>query len=434
MREPPRRVVRAPRGPALNGWAAFVLVALLVDVGLELLAGALNLRALATPLPPELRALYDPARHERARAYTRARLRFAQARAVFDLALLLAFWFAGGFGALDDRLRALGAGPIGTGLLFLGALGAGSMLVHLPLRWWSTFVIEERFGFNRTTPRTFWTDVAKGALLAVLLGAPLAAAILWLFVDAGDRAWLWCWLVGTAWVVAIQFVAPTWIMPLFNRFAPLADGTLRDAIVAYARTADFPLDGVFVMDGSRRSTKANALFTGFGRHKRIALFDTLIATLAPPELVAVVAHEIGHYKRRHVLQGMAIAVAHMGVVLWLLQRCLAEPRLYAAFFVREPSVHAGSCSSVCSSRRSSSCSGSRCRRSRGGTSVPRTPSPFPPRLERAARTRAREALRREPLEPDAAPALRRAALLPSPAAGAARGTAGATRDTSVRRA
>jgi len=316
-------------------------VALLVDAGIELLAGALNLRALATPLPPELRALYDSARHERARAYTRVRLLFAMLRAVFDLALLLAFWLAGGFGVLDDRVRALGLGSIGTGLLFLGALGGGSMLVHLPLRWWSTFVIEERFGFNRTTPRTFWTDVAKGALLAVLLGAPLAAAVLWLFVHAGDRAWLWCWLVGTAWVVAIQFVAPTWIMPLFNRFAPLADGGLRDAIMTYARTADFPLDGVFVMDGSRRSTKANALFTGFGRHKRIALFDTLIATLAPPELVAVVAHEIGHYKRRHVLQGMAIAIAHMGVVLFLLQRCIAEPGLYAAFFVREPSVHAG---------------------------------------------------------------------------------------------
>jgi STE24 endopeptidase len=312
-----------------------------LELALEVTAAALNLRALGAGVPPELRALYDAERWRRAQAYTRARIRFAMVAAAFDLALLLGFWFAGGFAALDGWIRGLGAGPIVTGLLFLGALGAGSAVVHLPFRWWSTFVIEERFGFNRTSRWTFWSDVGKGALLAALLGAPLGAAVLWIFQHAGDRAWLWCWLVGTAWVVGLQFIAPTWIMPLFNRFAPLADGGLRDAILAYAGRVGFPLADVFVIDGSRRSTKANALFTGFGRHKRVALFDTLVASLAPAEVVAVVAHEIGHYKRRHVLQGMAIAVAHLGALLFLLERCLGASGLFAAFFVRELSVHAG---------------------------------------------------------------------------------------------
>jgi STE24 endopeptidase len=322
-------------------WAAVVLAALVLQLALELAADVLNLRALAPDVPPSLRGLYDAERYRRAQEYTRSRIRFGMVAAVLDLALLVAFWFAGGFAALDVRARGLGGGPVGTGLVFVGLLAAGWALVHLPLRWWSTFVIEARFGFNRTTPATFWADVAKGLVLATLLGGPLLAAVLWLFVHAGGRAWVWGWLVATAFVVALQFVAPTWIMPLFNRFAPLGDGRLRDAILAYARAVGFPLEGVFVIDGSRRSTKANALFTGFGRHKRVALFDTLLQTLDPAELVAVVAHEVGHYQRRHIVQGMALAVLHLGAMLFLLARVLARPELYAAFFVAQPSVHAG---------------------------------------------------------------------------------------------
>ena len=188
---------------------------------------------------------------------------------------------------------------------------------------------------------TFWADLGKGALLATLLGGPLLAAVLWLFLRAGSAAWLWCWAVSTVFVVGVQFVAPTWIMPLFNRFTPLADGPLRDALLGYARTVAFPLEDVFVIDGSRRSTKGNAFFTGFGRHKRVALFDTLVERLAPAELLAVVAHEIGHYKRHHVVTGMALAVLHMGAVFFLLSFVLASPGLFAAFSLDGPSVHAG---------------------------------------------------------------------------------------------
>ncbi len=214
-------------------------------------------------------------------------------------------------------------------------------MVHLPLRWWVTFVVEERFGFNRTTRRTFWTDLLKGLGLAAALGGPLLAAILWLFAAAGARAWLWCWLATALAVVGIQFVAPTWILPLFNTFTPLPGGGLRDAILSYARSVDFPLEGVFVIDGSRRSTKANAFFTGFGRHKRVALFDTLVTTLDAGELLAVVAHEIGHYKRHHVLTGTIVAILQAGTAFFLLSLVLDSQRLFDAFAMDTHPVHAG---------------------------------------------------------------------------------------------
>ncbi|MCB1233408.1 MAG: M48 family metallopeptidase, partial [Verrucomicrobiae bacterium] len=178
--------------------------------------------------------------------------------------------------------------------VFLGALGLALRLLGLPASYLSTFVLEERFGFNRSTRRTFWLDQAKGLALTMLLGGPLVAAILWLLNALGEDAWLWCWGVTTAFALVAMFVAPTWIMPLFNRFTPLEDGELRRRILDYARSVSFPLEGIFVIDGSKRSAKANAFFTGFGKNKRIALYDTLVEQQSEDELVAVVAHEIGH--------------------------------------------------------------------------------------------------------------------------------------------
>jgi STE24 endopeptidase len=325
----------------LNGYALVVLGALLVDFALELTADVLNLRALDPALPAEVRHVYDAERYRRAQEYTRARTRFGLVTRTLDLGILLVFWLGGGFGWLDAAVRGLGLGWLATGLVFLACLALARLLLALPFRWWSTFVVEERFGFNKTTARTFWADLVKGIVLAALLGGPLVALVLWLFAAAGPHAWLWCWLASALYLVAVQFVAPTWIMPLFNRFTPLAEGELRRAIVAYAGSVAFPLDGVFVIDGSRRSSKGNAFFTGFGRHKRIALFDTLIAMLDPRELLAVLAHEIGHYKRRHVWQGLLLAAVHVGVVLFLVSVLLERPGLYRAFGVETPSIHTG---------------------------------------------------------------------------------------------
>lgn len=318
-----------------------LIAALVIDLALHVVADLLNLRALRPEAPDDFRDLYDADRYRRAQAYTRERTRFGWIASSVRLALLVAFWLGGGFGAVDHWTRALGWPEVPTGLAFVAVLLLGQGLVSLPFSWYSTFVIEETYGFNRATPRTFWTDVATGVGLAVALGGPLLAAILWLFESAGPGAWLWCWALVTAWTVGVQYVAPTWIMPLFNRFTSLPDGALRDALLGLAERVGFPLAGVWVIDGSKRSSKANAFFTGFGSRKRIALFDTLLATLAPDEVLAVVAHEIGHYKRRHVQWGLAIAVAHTGVLLFLLSLVLQTPALFAAFGVDGPSVHAG---------------------------------------------------------------------------------------------
>jgi len=324
----------------LNLYATIVLAALVSDYLLKGAADLLNLRAMgAAPAP--LADLYDPATYDRSRSYTRARTRFGLVAATFDLAVLLGFWAIGGFAHLDRVVRALNLGEVLTGLIYIGTLAAVLALLDLPFRYHATFGIEERFGFNRTDRRTFWLDHAKGAALAVAVGGPLLALVLYLFDRLGPDAWLYGWLATVAVLLAVQYVAPAWLMPLFFRFTPLGEGGLRDAILALARRVGFPVQGIYLIDGSRRSTKANAFFTGLGRNKRIALFDTLVDGQGVDEVVAVVAHEIGHYRRRHVLYGTILSIAHTGLLFGLLALCLDRPGLYAAFGVDAMSVHAG---------------------------------------------------------------------------------------------
>jgi STE24 endopeptidase len=202
-------------------------------------------------------------------------------------------------------------------------------------------VIEERFGFNQTTWTTFIADLAKGILLAVLLGAPLLAGILAFFEHTGANAWWYCWIAVTLYMLGVQFIAPTWIMPLFNKFTPLEDGELRSAILSYAGSIEFPIENVFVMDGSRRSSKSNAFFTGFGKHRRIVLFDTLIKRHTTAELLAVLAHEMGHYKKKHILLTMILGVLQMGIMLYLLSIFISYQGLFDAFFMPQKSVYGG---------------------------------------------------------------------------------------------
>lgn len=325
----------------MNTFAIVILAALVGEYLLRVVSGALNLRAFSPTLPAEFAGVLDDEKYAAAGRYTAARTRFGLTRGAFDLAVLLVFWFAGGFAWLDTLLRGWGHGPVVTGLLYIGALGLASILLGLPFRAYSTFVIETRYGFNRTTAGTFAADTLKSLLLAVVLGGALLAVILAFFEWAGPLAWLWCWMAATGFLLAVQFIAPTWIMPLFNTFTPLESGDLHDAILDYARRARFPLRGLFVVDGSRRSSKANAFFTGFGKNKRIGLFDTLVEQYSVPELVAVVAHEVGHYKRRHIWQRMALSIGHLGAMLWILSLFLGQEGLFAAFHVGEPSVYAG---------------------------------------------------------------------------------------------
>ena len=323
----------------VNPYLLFILFVLLLGYVLELSVALLNLRCLSPELPAEFKDVFDPQEYARSQEYTRATTRFSLVQSSCSLILTLGFILAGGFNLVDVVARGPGWGSIATGLLFAGLLGLLSVLVHLPFSIYSTFVLEERFGFNTTTWKTFLLDQFKGILLAVLLGGPLLAAILWFFEASGPMAWLYCWLAAVIFVLVVQFLAPVVIMPFFNKFIPLEEGSLKAAINRYAQDQQFALQGIYTMDGSKRSNRANAFFTGFGRFRRIVFFDTLIDKLQESELLAVLAHEMGHYKLRHIPAMMVLSIAQMGLMFFILSLFLGNQGLFAAFGMERVSVY-----------------------------------------------------------------------------------------------
>ncbi len=318
----------------------YFTVILLSVVGLHVLgvaAAVLNLRRLSPLLPAGLEDIYEAEAYAKSQAYTRESERFDIFSGTFKLIVFIAFWLLGGFGWVDGLVRGWTDSPVWQGLAGMSLLYAASTLLGLPFSWYDTFHIEAKYGFNKTTPGTFVTDMVKGLVLSAAIGLPLLALLIWLF-DQFPLAWLWAWLATTGLMLALQYIAPRWLMPLFNKFTPLEDGSLKRAIDALSEKCAFPLAGVFVIDGSRRSTKANAFFAGFGKHKRIALYDTLIEKHPEPELVAVLAHEIGHFKCRHIVQRMVVAVGQIALLFLLMGLFMKNESLSAAFGVSIPSV------------------------------------------------------------------------------------------------
>lgn len=333
---------------AMTDWnfmTAIILVALFLLWKLEFAATILNLKAFPSAVPEELADVMDEAKLDHARTYLRVNASFDIIQSITSLSVLLVFWFCGGFGWLDGLARSMAAGPVTAGLLFLSALFLGQSFVALPFSVYETFVIENRFGFNRSTPATFIMDRLKGLLLAAVIGLPLGAAVLWIFGNV-SHAWLWAWALVTAFQLLLTWLAPSLIMPLFNKFTPMPDGPLKSEIEALGKRCGFPLDGVFVMDGSKRSTKANAFFTGLGRRKKIALFDTLIEKSSAAELLGVLAHEIGHFRRGHIKQRLAAGILQTAVIFFLLGLA-TDPDgrfsrlLFDAFGVKDISPHVG---------------------------------------------------------------------------------------------
>ncbi len=325
----------------MNVYSLIILITLVFSYILDLITDLLNLRSLKGDLPQEFKGVFDADGYRRSQEYTRVRTRFGFFTSSVNLAAIIIFWFAAGFNVIDLIVRGWQLHPIFTGLIYIGILILLRTLLGLPFSIYSTFVIEEKFGFNKTTPGTYILDMLKGLLLGIVLGGPLLAALLFFFDYAGAYAWLYCWAGTTVFTLFVQFVAPTWIMPLFNKFTPMEEGELRQAITAYADRVEFPLKGILVMDGSKRSTKSNAFFTGFGKNKRIALFDTLIEKHTIAELVSVLAHEIGHYKKKHILKGMVISIIHMGIIFYLLSIFISHSGLFDAFYMENQSVYAG---------------------------------------------------------------------------------------------
>lgn len=328
-----------------NLLAVVVAVALILLWKLEFVSKLLDLAAFPAAVPAVLGDVMNEERLGKARDYLRVNTRFDVVRSALSLAALLGFWSAGGFGWLDGWARSIASGPVAVGLVFLAVLFLAQSLLGLPFAAYETFVIEGRFGFNRTRVATFVIDRIKGLLLAGLIGLPLAAALLWIFGTVA-HAWLWAWLVVTTVQLLLTWLAPTFILPWFNKFTPMPEGLLKQEIEALGKRCGFPLDGVFVMDGSKRSSKANAFFTGIGRRKKIALFDTLIETCSTPELLGVLAHEIGHFRCGHIRQRLAAGVVQTAAIFFLLGLA-TDPQggfarqLFDAFGLRDISPHAG---------------------------------------------------------------------------------------------
>jgi len=311
------------------------LAALLLTLACRLWLTLRHIRFVAAhraAVPADFAERISLAAHQKAADYTVDRNKLAIFTTVIDAGLLLALTFGGGLAWLHDFWSARLAGlPYGLAMIF--SVTIISAIVDLPFALYRQFVIEARHGFNRMTPALFFTDLAKQTLLGVAIGTPVILAVLWLMGAMGSAWWLYVWLFWCAFNLLILFVYPTWIAPLFNKFSPLEDGEMKARIEALLARCGFRSSGLFVMDGSKRSSHGNAYFTGFGNNKRIVFFDTLLARLAPPEIEAVLAHELGHFRRRHVVKRIVFMFASSLGFLWLLGQIIDAPWFYAGLGV-----------------------------------------------------------------------------------------------------
>lgn len=325
----------------MNAYLVIILASLATAWFLGVLSNILSARNMTSTVPGEFVDVYGEETYAASQAYARAKMTFSCVAHSISTLLTFGVILCGGFNWLDQIVRAYDFSSVVTGLLYIGLLSLASYAVSLPFEIYQTFVLENRFSFNTTSVSTFMADRVKGLLLTTFLGGGLLAGVLFFFDHAGASAWLWCWGLAVVFSFGLAYVAPTWILPLFNTFTPLEAGELRNALEAYACKADFELTGIFVMDGSKRSTKGNAFFTGFGRRKRIALFDTLIKEQTTEEIVAVLAHEVGHAKRGHIRKRLAVGVVRTGAVFFLMSLFMSSPSLFAAFGMEHVSVYAG---------------------------------------------------------------------------------------------
>ncbi len=324
----------------MNFFLVLILGILVGAYFLDLVVDTLNIRHANTGLPGEFEGYYDESEYKRSQEYLKENTRLGIIRDSIITPLTIIFILLGGFNIVDQFARSFGLGSIATGLVFIGTLIFASHLLMIPFSIYDTFIIEEKYGFNKTTPGTFVLDILKTWLLALLIGGLTLYAVLWFFEKAGSLAWFYCWIAVTFFQLLIMFVAPVLIMPMFNKFVPLEDGELRKAIEDYAKKQGFKIKGVFTMDGSKRSTKSNAFFTGIGRFRRIVLFDTLVERHTVDELVSILAHEMGHYKEGHVLKSFFISVLTSGLMFFILSLFINNKDLFAAFKMEQTSIYA----------------------------------------------------------------------------------------------
>lgn len=307
-----------------------IVVFLCGDFIVERVLEWLNTMAMSPRLPDKLKGIYDEKEYERFQHYKRENDRFDLISSSFSFVAMLIFLCLGGFGWLNAWVVSWTDSMILQTLLFMLCLSLASGIFSLPFDWYAIFHIEEKYGFNKTTPQIYVLDLLKGMLVSGVIGGILLAAIVWFYRWAGPSFWLYAWGIVTVFSVFMALFYSQLIVPLFNKQTPLEEGSLRNKIRNFAREVGFKLDNIYVIDGSKRSTKANAYFTGFGPKKRIVLYDTLIKDLTEEEIVAVLAHEVGHNKKKHTLQFMLASVVQTGFILWLFSLFVNQPALSLA--------------------------------------------------------------------------------------------------------
>jgi STE24 endopeptidase len=290
----------------------------------------INLKALRTDIPAEVKEFYQEDKYQRAIAYQKEQTRFGFISSAFSFILSFGMLLLGGFGWLHEILRPVIANQTWLALVFFGVIMLVADILSIPFQWYATFVIEEKYGFNKTTTRTFITDKLKGYVLGALIGGGLLSLLMYLVQWLGPDFWIWFGLVAAAFILFVNMFYTTLFLPLFNKLTPLADGELKTAIEDFARKVNFPLTNIFVMDGSKRSSKANAFFSGIGKKKKIVLFDTLINSHTKEEVVAVLAHEVGHFKKKHIIWSYLISTGQIFFTLFILSKMIFNENLSLA--------------------------------------------------------------------------------------------------------
>jgi STE24 endopeptidase len=316
---------------------SIILTSFIIDI----ILGALNARHYNDTPPLEVADVYDKKEYLKSQAYKKTNANFSNITSLFSITLTLFFFFIDGFKFVDDFARTYTENPILVALIFFGIILIGSDLLTTPFSYYKTFVVEENFGFNKSTRALFWKDKIKGLIMSSFLGGGILALIILFYQIFGENFWLFTWILISLFTVFMNLFYAKLIVPLFNKQTPLEDGELKSVIEKYSKKVGFRLDAIFVIDGSKRSTKANAYFSGFGSQKRITLFDTLIKDLNTEEIVAVLAHEVGHYKRKHILFNILSSLLLTGFMLFLLSFFINMPLFSEALGVTIPSFHIG---------------------------------------------------------------------------------------------
>eukprot|EP00474_Spongospora_subterranea_P008537 CRZ08995.1 hypothetical protein [Spongospora subterranea] len=325
-----------------SNWITYlILFSVIAHWVIDSITVALNLSSLSPVIPEEFEAVYNADEYAKSQRYTRAKSSFGLKSSAYSLMTFLILWFSGAFNIMDVFVRSFGFSIIFTGIFYIMALSSITYLLELPFSIYSTFVLEEEFGFNKTTAKTFVLDQLKSLGLAIVLGGPLIAALVAFIQYTGPSSWLYCWVFVSIFSLVMFYVAPKYILPLFNTLTLLDDQQLLAKIKHLAGNVNFSFGSIFLMDGSKRSGHSNAFFAGIGNSKRIVLFDTLIAKQTPEEIIAILGHEMGHYKLGHVYTSLLITMAHTFGLFFAMSIFISNDDLFKAFFIGQKSVYTG---------------------------------------------------------------------------------------------